>query len=343
MREMDVGERLGLDALRRVDDEDRALAGLEAVADLVGEVDVTGRVDEVEAVDRGRRCAVYSRRTARALIVMPFSRSRSIESRTWLVIWRASIVCVSSSNRSASVDLPWSMWAMIEKLRRRSWGMVTRPECSGSSGALGPSEASGLHGTRAPSHRRRRGRRRSTWTRPSRSPKSRNAATAAIAANWRAQDRGDRDALARAPGGRHRAEDLADAGDDEQRQRGTGQAQPAAQQQRQRRSRRPRRAARASATHAIGTSERRGPHRRPDRRRRCRAAPIDEQGTLARVTGRDRWGRRERGAGDRRAVHRGRRRPGRSRRRGRRPGPARARTARRPTAMTASDDSRRRG
>ena len=33
-----------------VDDEDRALAGLEAVADLVGEVDVAGRVDEVEPV-----------------------------------------------------------------------------------------------------------------------------------------------------------------------------------------------------------------------------------------------------------------------------------------------------
>ena len=49
--EMDVGERLGLDALGRVDDEDRALAGLQAVADLVGEVDVTRRVDEVEAVD----------------------------------------------------------------------------------------------------------------------------------------------------------------------------------------------------------------------------------------------------------------------------------------------------
>src|SRR5436190_16679954 len=61
---------------------------------------------------------------------MPFSRSRSIESRTWLVIWRASIVCVSSSNRSASVDLPWSIWAMIEKLRRRSWGMVTGRQCS---------------------------------------------------------------------------------------------------------------------------------------------------------------------------------------------------------------------
>ena len=51
-RQVDVGERLGLDALRGVDDEDRALAGLERVADLVGEVDVTGRVDEVEAVDQ---------------------------------------------------------------------------------------------------------------------------------------------------------------------------------------------------------------------------------------------------------------------------------------------------
>ena len=47
---MDVGERLGLDALGRVDDEDRALAGLEGVAHLVGEVDVAGRVDQVEAV-----------------------------------------------------------------------------------------------------------------------------------------------------------------------------------------------------------------------------------------------------------------------------------------------------
>ena len=49
-RQVDVGERLGLDALGGVDDEDRALAGLEGVADLVGEVDVAGRVDEVEAV-----------------------------------------------------------------------------------------------------------------------------------------------------------------------------------------------------------------------------------------------------------------------------------------------------
>ena len=38
--EVDVGERLGLDALGGVDDEDRALARLEGVADLVAEVDV---------------------------------------------------------------------------------------------------------------------------------------------------------------------------------------------------------------------------------------------------------------------------------------------------------------
>ena len=49
-REVDVGERLRLDALGRVDDEDGALACLQAVADLVGEVDVAGRVDEVQAV-----------------------------------------------------------------------------------------------------------------------------------------------------------------------------------------------------------------------------------------------------------------------------------------------------
>ena len=50
--EVDVGQRLGLDALGRVDDEDRALAGLQAAADLVGEVDVAGRVDQVQAVDQ---------------------------------------------------------------------------------------------------------------------------------------------------------------------------------------------------------------------------------------------------------------------------------------------------
>ena len=48
--EMDVGQCLRLDALRRVDDEDRTLARLERAADLVGKVDVAGRVDQVERV-----------------------------------------------------------------------------------------------------------------------------------------------------------------------------------------------------------------------------------------------------------------------------------------------------
>ena len=49
-REVDVGDRLRLDALRRVDDEQRALAGGEAARHLVVEVDVPGRVDQVELV-----------------------------------------------------------------------------------------------------------------------------------------------------------------------------------------------------------------------------------------------------------------------------------------------------
>ena len=49
-REVRVRERLRLDALRRVDDEERALARLQRARDFVREVDVAGRVDEVELV-----------------------------------------------------------------------------------------------------------------------------------------------------------------------------------------------------------------------------------------------------------------------------------------------------
>src|SRR5689334_16246391 len=51
------------------------------------------------------------------LIVIPFSRSRSILSRTCSFIFDLGTVPVSSSRRSASVDLPWSMCAMMQKLR----------------------------------------------------------------------------------------------------------------------------------------------------------------------------------------------------------------------------------
>src|SRR5215218_899596 len=55
---------------------------------------------------------------------MPRSRSRSIESSSCSRIWRGSTVWVISRMRSASVDFPWSMWAMIEKLRMWAWSAI---------------------------------------------------------------------------------------------------------------------------------------------------------------------------------------------------------------------------
>src|SRR5207245_4343958 len=49
-REVEVRQGLGLDPLRGVDDEDRPLARRERARDLVGEVHVGGRVDQVEGV-----------------------------------------------------------------------------------------------------------------------------------------------------------------------------------------------------------------------------------------------------------------------------------------------------
>src|SRR6185503_5019742 len=65
-------------------------------------------------------------RTALALIVMPRSRSSSMESMIWACMSRRAIVPVISSRRSASVDLPWSMWAMMEKLRMREMSLIFR-------------------------------------------------------------------------------------------------------------------------------------------------------------------------------------------------------------------------
>ena len=48
--EIGIGERLGFDALRGIDDEQRAFAGGEGARDFVREVDVAGRVDQVELV-----------------------------------------------------------------------------------------------------------------------------------------------------------------------------------------------------------------------------------------------------------------------------------------------------
>ena len=49
-RQIQVGQRLRLDALGRVDQQHRALAGLQRPGHLVGEVDVAGGVDQVQDV-----------------------------------------------------------------------------------------------------------------------------------------------------------------------------------------------------------------------------------------------------------------------------------------------------
>src|SRR5438874_4163716 len=50
-------------------------------------------------------------------MVMPRSRSMSMESSTCSTISRSASAPVAWISRSASVDLPWSIWAMIAKLR----------------------------------------------------------------------------------------------------------------------------------------------------------------------------------------------------------------------------------
>jgi len=114
--EVSVREGLGLDALARVHHEERPLARGERARDLVGEVHVAGRVDQVEDVVVPVLRLVLEAHGV-LLIVMPRSRSRSIESRNCSVISRWLSAPVRSSRRSESVVLPWSMWAMIEKLR----------------------------------------------------------------------------------------------------------------------------------------------------------------------------------------------------------------------------------
>src|SRR5712692_2462298 len=61
-----------------------------------------------------------------ALMVIPRSRSRSIESSTCALISRWESAPVSSSSRSASVDFPWSMCAIMQKLRMNC-GFINQP------------------------------------------------------------------------------------------------------------------------------------------------------------------------------------------------------------------------
>src|SRR3954447_20290070 len=81
---------------------------------------------------RWRVWPLQSTRTFWALMVIPRSRSRSIVSRYWERMSRASTAFVISKMRSLSVLLPWSMWAMMEKLRMRERSMASRQMLSAS-------------------------------------------------------------------------------------------------------------------------------------------------------------------------------------------------------------------
>src|SRR5438270_11273661 len=72
-------------------------------------------------------------------MVIPRSRSSSIESSSWGRCLRGSTAPVVSRMRSARVDLPWSMWAMIEKLRMFRAGALTAQMLGGRGAA--PAEA----------------------------------------------------------------------------------------------------------------------------------------------------------------------------------------------------------
>ena len=122
-REVAVGERLGLDALAR---RRRAARRPRRPPGCGSPRSRSRRARECRSgAGRGPASAT---RTFCALIVIPRSRSMSIESRYWARMSRGSTAPVSSRMRSESVDLPWSTWLMMEKLRMRA-GSITPPWC----------------------------------------------------------------------------------------------------------------------------------------------------------------------------------------------------------------------
>src|ERR1700686_937068 len=75
--------------------------------------------------------ARYESVTGCILMVIPRSRSRSIASSPFSSSWRCPIVLVTSSSRSESVVFPWSMCAMMQKMRTKEAARSSAPrtEC----------------------------------------------------------------------------------------------------------------------------------------------------------------------------------------------------------------------
>jgi hypothetical protein len=115
-RVIDVGERLRFDPLAGVDHQQRAFAGRQRPRHFIGEVDVAGRVHQVEDVGLAVLGLVFEAHRLRldgdAALALDVHR---IEHLLDHVALGTAPVCWIS--RSASVDLPWSIWATMEKLR----------------------------------------------------------------------------------------------------------------------------------------------------------------------------------------------------------------------------------
>ncbi len=107
-------------------------AGRQRRADFVVKIAVAGRVDQVEhvlarlgllnceGVRALGRCVFVAQRGRFPLMLMPSARSRSMSSRKSSRVSRWAMAPHRTRKRSAGVDLPWSMRAMMEKLRMRA-------------------------------------------------------------------------------------------------------------------------------------------------------------------------------------------------------------------------------
>ena len=104
-RLIDIGERLRLDALARVDDEERALARRQRTRHLISEVHMARRVDEIEDIGLAVARRVFEPDGLR-LDGDPALALKLMESSTCSFISRSVSPPVTWISRSASVDLP---------------------------------------------------------------------------------------------------------------------------------------------------------------------------------------------------------------------------------------------
>jgi len=123
--QVEVGQRLRLDPLRGVNHQDGPFAGFQRAADLVAEVDVPRRIDQVHLVGLAVEGAVAhaDRRGLDRDPLLAFQVHRVEDLLRHLPIGNVPVSC---SRRSARVDFPWSMWAMMQKLRMWDVSMTQR-------------------------------------------------------------------------------------------------------------------------------------------------------------------------------------------------------------------------